>query len=360
MGRYPPGNTTIKIKLRKMVLSSWLGAPGGAVGRLIYWARVSCQIVFGLAGVIMGGLYIFQDRLLYMPNPPGFPATPELNPDHFKSPGEWTVQGHKYYPDAPNSDDPIPFESAMLETSDHQRIHVWLMLQPANISHKVPTLIYFHGNAGNMGFRLQNAAQMYASCGINVLMMDYRGYGKSTGIPTETGLRIDASTVLSYAVKHPRLQGSPIVAFGRSLGGAVGLDLAQRFPDDVKAIILENTFLSISAMVDKLMPLVASLKFLVLRIGWHSDKSIVNLTQPIMFISGSYKTSYGVEVAILQCFSVGDNDELVPTSHMKKLYDLASKAKVRDFYAVAGGTHNDTWIRAGKTYYVVRSLPFTS
>jgi alpha-beta hydrolase superfamily lysophospholipase len=88
-------------------------------------------------------------------------------------------------------------------------------------------------------------------------------------------------------LKHPRLQGSPLVAFGRSLGGAVSIDLAERFPSEIKAVIVENTFLSISAMVDKLMPVVASLKNLVLRIGWNNDKSIINLRQPILFVSGA-------------------------------------------------------------------------
>lgn len=77
-----------------------------------------------------------------------------------------------------------------------------------------------------------------------------------------------------------------MIAFGRSLGGAVAISLAERFPQQVSAVIVENTFLSVGAMVDVLMPLLAPLKSLVLRIGWHSDLKIRQLRQPIMFISG--------------------------------------------------------------------------
>lgn len=78
-----------------------------------------------------------------------------------------------------------------------------------------------------------------------------------------------------------------MVAFGRSLGGAVAVSLAAKYPVDVHAIVLENTFLSVSAMVDKLMPWVSALKWLVLRIKWDSDNKIRDIVQPIMFISGA-------------------------------------------------------------------------
>jgi len=96
----------------------------------------------------------------------------------------------------------IPFIEAFVTTDDNIKIHTWLMLQ--SDSENVPTLIYFHGNAGNMGMRLKNAALMYSICGINVLMMDYRGYGSSDGRPSEKGLQLDALAVLKYAKSHPR------------------------------------------------------------------------------------------------------------------------------------------------------------
>jgi hypothetical protein len=90
---------------------------------------------------------------------------------------------------------------------------------------------------------------------------------------------------LSY---YGRLKGSPIVVFGRSLGGAVSIALAEKFPEVVGAVIVENTFESIGRMVDVLMPYVRYLKALVLRIQWNSIDKIQQLRQPIMFISGSF------------------------------------------------------------------------
>lgn len=106
------------------------------------------------------------------------------------------------------------------------------------------------------------------------------------GIPTEKGLNIDAEAVLMYVKKHPKLVKSPVVLFGRSLGGAVAVSLAHKHPAHVAALVLENTFISIPKMVDFLMPLVAPIKGLVLRIGWDSGEKIQHLKQPILFISG--------------------------------------------------------------------------
>lgn len=115
------------------------------------------------------------------------------------------------------------------------------------------------------------------------------------------------------------------------------MSLAHRHPDLVDGIILENTFLSISAMVDRLLPYIAFAKRLVLRIDWNSDEKIQKLKQAILFISGS-------------------NDELVPPFHMKKLYELATSSKYKDFFLVLSGTHNDTWDVAGIEYYEVSNL----
>jgi len=145
-------------------------------------------------------------------------------------------------------------------------------------------------------------------------------------------LNLDADAVLQYLDQHPKLTNSRKIAFGRSLGGAVSVALAHRFPKQVHGLILENTFMSVSSMVDVLMPAVAPLKDLVLRIKWDSDAKISSLTQPILFISG-------------------DSDQLVPPQHMKTLHELATKSLGKEFYSVLSGTHNDTWERDGSEYY---------
>ncbi len=99
---------------------------------------------------------------------------------------------------------------------------------------------------------------------------------------TTRGVCVHISEWLNFC----RLKGSPLVCFGRSLGGAVSLALATRAPHLVRAVVVENTFLSISAMVDRLMPAVSSLKGFILNIKWDSDVKVTSLKQPILFISG--------------------------------------------------------------------------
>ncbi len=72
-------------------------------------------------------------------------------------------------------------------------------------------------------------------------MLSYRGYGLSTGQPSEAGIRIDAQTTLDYIKEHPILKSTILVAYGQSLGGAVAVDVTQRNPKHVHALILENT-----------------------------------------------------------------------------------------------------------------------
>lgn len=113
--------------------------------------------------------------------------------------------------------------------------------------------------------------------------------GESTGTPSEKGIVVDAQRVLEYARSHPRLVNSPIILFGRSLGGAAALSLYEKDPAAISSLILENTFLSISEMVDALMPFlnyVRLLKNALLMLDWNNAKKITNVTAPILFVAG--------------------------------------------------------------------------
>eukprot|EP00598_Pedospumella_elongata_P004843 CAMPEP_0184981278 /NCGR_PEP_ID=MMETSP1098-20130426/11070_1 /TAXON_ID=89044 /ORGANISM="Spumella elongata, Strain CCAP 955/1" /LENGTH=340 /DNA_ID=CAMNT_0027504827 /DNA_START=212 /DNA_END=1234 /DNA_ORIENTATION=+ len=267
--------------------------------------------------------------MLYMPNPPGFPRTPHENPTGYQSPATWGPNGRMLNPST-GLQDHIEFEEQFVKTEDGFNLHTWLLLQPN--SENTPTLIYFHGNAGNMGFLLKNAALMFAIAKINILLMDYRGYGRSDGIPSESGINLDADAVLKYCVKHPRLSNSKMLLFGRSLGGAVAISLAQRYPSLVAGVIVENTFLSVGDMVDVLMPFLKHIRRFVLKMNWDSHIKIADLKMPILFIAG-------------------DSDELVPPIHMRTLYNLAVRCTHREYFSVLGGTHNDTFEVAGIEYY---------
>lgn len=145
------------------------------MNHLFGWVAFGVKIVGTL--VVVGGiaLYTYQDKMLYIPNPPGFPKTPRENPPGCISPEEWSTNGKMITSRNEATETPIPFEEEYVPTADGKKIHTWLLLQKDSAN--APTLMYFHGNAGNMGFRLKNAAEMYAKVKMNILMMDYRGYG---------------------------------------------------------------------------------------------------------------------------------------------------------------------------------------
>mmetsp|Transcript_56784 Transcript_56784/g.149590 ORF Transcript_56784/g.149590 Transcript_56784/m.149590 type:complete len:196 (+) Transcript_56784:83-670(+) len=182
-----------------------------------------------------------------------------------------------------------------------------------------------------MGMRLPNMYHLWSQLEVNVFMVSYRGYGKSDGEADEEGIKKDADAVILHLSSREDIDPKRIIVLGRSLGGAVGVYAASKHPDRVRGLILENTFTSISDMVDVVLPWVAPLKHLVLRIGWRSLEHIPNVTCPILFISG------------LQ-------DELVPPSHMERLHQAAVRAKSRRWFTVVDGTHNDTCMRHPGAY----------
>ena len=109
----------------------------------IEWSIFAGKVTIGLIVITLGLLYANQDKLLYFPNPPGFPKDPEDNPVGSRSPGEWSVKGHRC---KHGDSDAIHFEEKILTTVDGVTIHTWLLLHPHYVN--APTLIYFHGNAG--------------------------------------------------------------------------------------------------------------------------------------------------------------------------------------------------------------------
>ncbi|POM57615.1 Serine protease family S09X [Phytophthora palmivora] len=259
-------------------------------------------------------LYMYQDRLLYFPTIPGASKFTKDNPPGYRHPGEFSID----------------YEDLMIPCKDNTKIHAWLMKQTEHTTR--PTLIFFHGNAGNIGYRLPNAVQLFRKVGVNVLLVDYRGFGHSEGAPSEEGIKLDAEAVVDAMYARTDIDTSKLVVFGRSLGGAVSVYLAEKEPTRVAAVVLENTFLSISAMVDALMPFLTYVKPLVLRMDWNSERAISKLKQPILFIAGM-------------------QDELVPHFHMEKLRSLATSSQRVVWYPVPGGTHNDSWLRGGDKYY---------
>lgn len=112
----------------------------------------------------------------------------------------------------------LPYENVQVRTVDGTLLKMFFIHQPPERLHQSPTIIFFHGNAGNMGHRLQNAVGLYHNLHCNMLMVEYRGYGLSEGSPTEEGLYMDARASIDYLMSRSDINLSEIIIFGRSLG----------------------------------------------------------------------------------------------------------------------------------------------
>ncbi|KAG5440281.1 hypothetical protein PCANB_001851 [Pneumocystis canis] len=237
---------------------------------------------FKVITFIIIAIYCLQSRLIYL---------------------SWVPANSRIHVEKPDIYQ-IPYEDVVLSTPDGISLHAYLSIY----NNSRPTFIYFHANAGNMGHRLPIVKHLYYDLKCNVLIFSYRGYGHSTGTPSENGIMIDSFTVLNYVHKHPILSKTPIIAYGQSLGGAVAIQSVFANQDKYSALIVENTFLSIPKLILDTMP------YMFLIIGlchqrWSSEDYISFIKNiPILFLSGQ-------------------KDEVIPFYHMHTLYHLSSTKK---------------------------------
>lgn len=247
-----------------------------------------------LAG--FAALYFYQERLLFFPKKELWrtPAALEL-----------------------------PHEDVSLTTSDGGEIHGWFLPTPDARG----TILYFHGNAGNLSDILETL-QEYHSWGYHVLAIDYRGYGKSSGSPSEKAMYLDAETAWEFLVQEKQIHPEEIVLVGYSLGSGVATHLATvRQP---AGLILEAAFLSIPDM--------ASVQYPWFPIRWAVRHVYPNL-ENIQKITAPILIAHSPE------------DELVPFSQGKKLFGAASEPKT--FFTMSG-SHNDCIPASGIQYQEVR------
>jgi fermentation-respiration switch protein FrsA (DUF1100 family) len=163
-------------------------------------------------GAIAALAFAFQDQLLFQPSS-RLLATPD--------------------------DAGMAYEDVRLDTEDGETLHGWWI--PAADTAR-GTLLFFHGNAGNVSGRLESVQQFH-QLGLNVLIVDYRGYGQSTGSPSEQGIYIDAEACWQYLTETKNLAPHELVIFGRSMGGGPATWLAAR--EQPGAVLLESVFTNV-------------------------------------------------------------------------------------------------------------------
>ena len=211
--------------------------------------------------------------------------------------------GMTFFPESEISETPqdwgLEYEDIVLDTKDNIQLHGWFI--PSKESRR--TLLFFHGNAGNISHRGESV-RIFHRLGLNVLIFDYRGYGKSQGKPGEQGMYKDADAAWHYLVQIRGLEPKNIILFGRSLGGAVATKLAS----DVQAgkLILESTFSSGKDMAKSIFPLMSHIIYV--RFGFNSEERIKKITCPVLVIHSP-------------------DDEIVPFQLGEKIYEAANEPK---------------------------------
>ena len=240
-------------------------------------------------------LFIMQPRLLYYPDMPG--REPEATP---------AAVG-------------LAYEDVALQTVDDIRLHAWFI--PAE--NPRATVLFCHGNAGNISHRLDSIRLLH-SLGLQVLIFDYRGYGKSEGRPSEKGTYRDVDAAWHYLREVRGLTEAGIIIFGRSLGAAVAADLASRTRP--AAVILESAFTSVPDMAAGIYPWLPVR--LLSRYRYDNLGKVARIARPLLLVHSR-------------------QDEIIPFAHGERLFGRAREPK--QFLELTGG-HNDAFQSSRKAY----------
>ena len=204
----------------------------------------------------------------------------------------------------------VEFSAMSIDTRDGERLHAWLLRSPSPRAR----IVYFHGNGGNLSIWAPILSDI-ARHGYDILAVDYRGYGLSTGRPSETGLYRDADATLEQA--SAALAGpQPLVYWGRSLGTAVAAYAATRRQPD--AIILESGFPDARAIV-RTSPVLA----------------LLALFSTYRFDTAGFLERVQAPALVIH----GDADRVIPFALGRALFDRLKGPKT--FVTIPGGDHND-------------------
>jgi fermentation-respiration switch protein FrsA (DUF1100 family) len=210
---------------------------------------------------------------------------------------------------------PTTAQDVWLTTSDGVRLHGWLFL--AKDAGPKPTVIFFHGNGGNISHVGWVGERLYER-GFDVLLIDYRGYGNSDGHSrSETGLYSDGDAAFNYVVDTMKVPPEKIVLYGQSLGTTVATDLASRYR--CGAVVLESGLSSASAMASASLPWLPRWLHFVGRNRFASAEKLRKVHAPVLITHG-------------------DPDSVIPTDEGRALFAAANEPKKLMIFPGAG--HN--------------------
>jgi uncharacterized protein len=258
--------------------------------RLRFWALAACAVIL-LSALLPLMLRHIVNQFVYYPM--RYPQ------------GDWDLQAA------------LGAEDVWLTTRDGVQLNAWWFPSAGS---QIATL-FLHGNAGNVTHRVDHA-QAVKDAGSAILVIDYRGYGKSKGQPGEHGLYLDAAAGYEK-LRRLGYSADRIILHGESLGTAVAVDLASR--ERCAGVILESPLASLSEMAGQVLPIIGPL----LAHGFNTDKKIRRVHAPLLIIHG-------------------DADEVVPFSQGQAVFKAANEPK--QFWQIPGAHHNDLLYVAGPSY----------
>ncbi len=222
-----------------------------------------------------------------------------------------------YFPQQHISDTPsaigLDYTPVNVPTADGETLHGWWVPAPDAKG----TVLFFHGNAGNISHRIPYL-KMFERLGYNALLFDYRGYGQSSGAPSESGTYLDAQAAWRYLTETQGIAAEQIVLFGESLGGAVAAWLAAR--EKPGLLVLASTFTSVPDLAAEIYPFLP-VRWLA-RFQYNTLESLQSVTCPV-FIAHS------------------PDDEIIPFEQSQQLLEAAPEPK--QFLFLHGG-HNTGFI----------------
>jgi fermentation-respiration switch protein FrsA (DUF1100 family) len=262
------------------------------------WGRVTVLLV-GVLIAYVSVLFlarIFETHLIFFPDYEG------------RLTGNWHPKG-------------LPVEDVWLNSPGEIKLHAWWIPNPrAGL-----TFIAFHGNAGNISQRAE-VYRFLSELPVNVLAVEYRGYGRSEGTPNEAGLYLDAQAGLDYLVHERGIPPNRIVAFGQSLGTAVAVDLATKRP--LAGVILEAPFPSVRAVTSRIYPFLPGLG-LIAKSKFNTGGKLARPHPPVM---------------ITHC----NQDPVIPFTLGQEVYQIAVEPK--SFLRIEGFCHEEAFLIAPTSY----------
>jgi uncharacterized protein len=224
-----------------------------------------------------------------------------------------------FFPSKHIGEIPKNVEEINFFTEDNIQLNAWFL-----DNNSAKTVLFFHGNAGNI-FNRKKQLAIFDELNLNALIFDYRGYGKSFGeIKKEENLYIDGIAAYEYLTKEKNIKSTDLIIWGRSLGGAIAIDLAQN--KNIFAVVIESTFFSLDEMASK------KFWFLPVKIisqyHFKNQKKIKNIQSKILIIHSQ-------------------NDKLIPSSQGKNLFELAKNPKK---FLEINGSHNNGFLQSYDLY----------